>query len=170
MQNAFSKSLKLIRKGRCSACLLALSPAIWLRVIQTPRCDGRSWFCAHSHAWARGRTHHRGQHCLVDVSLCLGPELFGQWLFLGEIVVLVCAWWSRCGSSRWGQPPVHGRDELQLGQPFDRGSQRLATCGWRGEARSGSPSSLVWCGGGFFSVEVVSYSLHQLLLRSGLWT
>lgn len=123
MQNAFSKSLKLIREGRCSACLLALSPAIWLRVIQTPRCHGRSWFCAHSHAWARGRTHHRGQHCLVDVSLCLGPEQL-KWS-------VAFSWWNRGPG-------------LCLMIPLWQQQARAATRPWQGRAAAGAA---LWQGG-----------------------
>lgn len=81
------------------------------------------------------------------------------------------AWWSHLSSGRQGRPPFPWQGPCCTGQALlAGGAQHLAMCGWRGEVCLGSPSSLLWGDGRFFSAEVLGYWFCQLLLGSGLWT
>lgn len=56
-----------------------------------------------------------------------------------------------------GSHCFHGRGCAVAGEALlAGGAQHLAICGWREEVCPGSPSSLMCCGGRFFSIEVVS--------------
>ena len=111
--------MKLIRNWRCSAscrsqlCFLYSMSFAWGQ-FKAPGCDGNSWFCARSPVWASSWSRNRGQHCLLDVCLHLGPRQL-KW---SVTFYPCCARWKHGSSSclmlpslKWqatGGHPFHG--------------------------------------------------------------
>lgn len=161
MQNTLSSSLKLVRNTgysgawRRQLCFLHFISFDW-SWFKAWCWDGRSWLCMCSHV-------------VVAEDITEGSIAFYMYSCTRMTKAMKMAWdLFLCLVKTWANLSMAGPCCRRL-CPFGTWGSGSECVQWDGWVFLCSPSSLTWCGGRFFMIEVVSYLLCQLSLDSGLW-